>query len=234
MLDSTSAPRDRAHGDGSRLLLDDEEPVRRPARQPVDAKIIFRDRSGLVRQVLPDHGHQRVPRGLLRRVVPRRALVRRAEHAARGGSASRSTHGCPLDCGACPSHQQKVYLPVVPITSACNLDCPICYTINKNDDAHNMTTEDMAQDPRAPGRRSRRARHHQLHRRRADAAPAAARVPADVPRRRHPPPDHLDQRPQAPRRGLRAQAGRARRAHRPLARHLRSADRQASCSARTR
>ena len=34
--------------------------------------------------------------------------------------------GCPFDCGACPSHQQKVYLPVVPITSACNLDCPIC------------------------------------------------------------------------------------------------------------
>jgi uncharacterized radical SAM superfamily Fe-S cluster-containing enzyme len=51
--------------------------------------------------------------------------------------------GCPFDCGACPSHQQKVYLPVIPITSGCNLDCPICYTINKNDDAHNLSKEEL-------------------------------------------------------------------------------------------
>src|SRR5207244_1609788 len=49
-----------------------------------------------------------------------------------------SPQGCPFDCGPCASHQQKVYLPVVPITSACNLDCPICYTVNKNDDAHQL------------------------------------------------------------------------------------------------
>src|SRR5207249_8414183 len=55
----------------------------------------------------------------------------------------RSLDGCPFDCGACPSHQQKVYLPVIPITSSCNLDCPICYTINKNDSAHNMSIEAM-------------------------------------------------------------------------------------------
>ena len=51
--------------------------------------------------------------------------------------------GCPYDCGACTSHEQKVYLPVVPITSACNLDCPICYTINKNEDAYNMSLEEF-------------------------------------------------------------------------------------------
>lgn len=54
-------------------------------------------------------------------------------------------HGCPFDCGACQSHQQKVRLPVIPITSACNLDCPICYTINKNKDAYHMDTGDFAQ-----------------------------------------------------------------------------------------
>ena len=47
--------------------------------------------------------------------------------------------GCPFDCGACTSHQQSVYLPVIPITSACNLDCPICYTINKNDNAFHIS-----------------------------------------------------------------------------------------------
>src|SRR6187549_1450406 len=50
-------------------------------------------------------------------------------------------NGCPFDCGPCKSHQQKVYMPVVPITSACNLDCPICYTVNKNENAHMLSEE---------------------------------------------------------------------------------------------
>ena len=47
--------------------------------------------------------------------------------------------GCPFDCGPCTSHEQQAQLPIVPITSACNLDCPICYTHNKNDGAFHMT-----------------------------------------------------------------------------------------------
>lgn len=38
--------------------------------------------------------------------------------------------GCPFDCGPCTQHQQKLHLPILPITAACNLDCPICYTHN--------------------------------------------------------------------------------------------------------
>ena len=34
-------------------------------------------------------------------------------------------------------------MPVVPITSACNLDCPICYTVNKNESAHRLSKEAM-------------------------------------------------------------------------------------------
>lgn len=34
-------------------------------------------------------------------------------------------------------------MPVVTITSACNLDCPICYVHNKNDDAFHMRVEDF-------------------------------------------------------------------------------------------
>jgi 7,8-dihydro-6-hydroxymethylpterin dimethyltransferase len=52
--------------------------------------------------------------------------------------------GCPFDCGACTAHEQTVYLPVVPITSACDLDCPICYTINKNDGAFHMGSDEFA------------------------------------------------------------------------------------------
>src|SRR5438094_4843405 len=52
-------------------------------------------------------------------------------------------HGCPFDCGACTSHEQKVRLPVVTITSACNLNCPICYVHNKNDDAFHMSIDEF-------------------------------------------------------------------------------------------
>lgn len=52
--------------------------------------------------------------------------------------------GCPFDCGPCTAHTQKVRLPVVTITSACNLDCPICYVHNKNDDAYHMPLADFA------------------------------------------------------------------------------------------
>src|SRR5688500_13137174 len=41
--------------------------------------------------------------------------------------------GCPFDCGTCTAHEQRIHLPVVPVTSACNLECPICYTHNKSE-----------------------------------------------------------------------------------------------------
>jgi uncharacterized radical SAM superfamily Fe-S cluster-containing enzyme len=52
---------------------------------------------------------------------------------------NKKNRGCPFDCGYCESHQQRIYLPVIPITSSCNLDCPVCYTINKNDPAYFMS-----------------------------------------------------------------------------------------------
>ena len=51
--------------------------------------------------------------------------------------------GCPFDCGPCQSHTQAVRLPVVTITSACNLNCPICYVYNNNRSAYQMTEQDF-------------------------------------------------------------------------------------------
>lgn len=53
------------------------------------------------------------------------------------------SQGCPFDCGPCTQHQQQVLLPVVPITSACNLDCPICYTHNKNSGAFHLSEAEL-------------------------------------------------------------------------------------------
>ena len=52
--------------------------------------------------------------------------------------------GCPFDCGPCTRHEQRLHLPIVPITGACNLDCPICYTHNKNEGAWHMSALEVA------------------------------------------------------------------------------------------
>jgi uncharacterized radical SAM superfamily Fe-S cluster-containing enzyme len=108
----------------------------------VDAKVIFRDGAVYLDKFCPAHGKQECLIAssvewyldCLSFVAPNTPPRRVSKPVEKG---------CPFDCGACASHQQKVYLPVVPITSACNLDCPICYTVNKNDDAHRLTREQM-------------------------------------------------------------------------------------------
>ncbi|HEY3355881.1 MAG TPA: radical SAM protein [Polyangia bacterium] len=34
--------------------------------------------------------------------------------------------GCPDSCGLCPAHEQHTCVPLLEITDACDLDCPIC------------------------------------------------------------------------------------------------------------
>ncbi|MFL6245793.1 MAG: radical SAM protein [Thermoanaerobaculia bacterium] len=141
MLETTTAPRERAFTD--HVYYSMTKSLCRMCKQPVDAKILFREGAVWFDKFCPDHGHEQV------RVASSAewyvdAMSFIAPNTPPKRISKPVSAGCPLDCGACPSHQQKVYLPVIPITSACNLDCPICYTINKNDHAHNMTTDDMA------------------------------------------------------------------------------------------
>lgn len=112
-------------------------------KQPVDAKIIFIGEAVYFDKYCPSHKHQRV---LVSSSVEwyLDALSFVAPNTPPRGETKPVKSGCPFDCGPCTSHQQKVYMPVVPITSACNLDCPICYTVNKNEDAHMLSEEDFA------------------------------------------------------------------------------------------
>ena len=59
-------------------------------------------------------------------------------------SASPPTRGCPLDCGPCTWHASPCQLPVVSITNACDLNCPICFTYNRPDRIYHMPVEEMA------------------------------------------------------------------------------------------
>ncbi len=116
----------------------------RVCKDAVDAKILLRDGAVYLDKFCREHGHQECLIAssaewyldCLRFVAPTEPPTRVMKEIGRG---------CPFDCGACAAHQQKVYLPVIPITSACNLDCPICYTINKNEAAYHMSRDDLRQ-----------------------------------------------------------------------------------------
>jgi hypothetical protein len=109
-------------------------------KRSVDVKIHFRDDHVWFHKFCPEHGHQEV---MVASSVEwyLDALSFLAPNTPPRGEVKPVQQGCPFDCGPCKSHQQKVYMPVIPITSACNLDCPICYTVNKNDDAHMLSVE---------------------------------------------------------------------------------------------
>lgn len=51
--------------------------------------------------------------------------------------------GCPHDCGPCTWHASPCQLPVISVTNACNLQCPICFTYNRNDRLYFMAREEM-------------------------------------------------------------------------------------------
>ena len=51
--------------------------------------------------------------------------------------------GCPHDCGPCTWHASPCQLPVVSVTNACNLDCPICFTYNRKDRLYHMPVDEM-------------------------------------------------------------------------------------------
>jgi uncharacterized radical SAM superfamily Fe-S cluster-containing enzyme len=110
-------------------------------KEPVDAKVIFRDGAVLLDKHCLKHGPQEclVSSSVEWYLDCLSFLAPTTPPPARQSL----KEGCPFDCGPCPSHQQKNFLPVVPITSACNLDCPICYTINRNENAYRMTAEQM-------------------------------------------------------------------------------------------
>lgn len=95
-----------------------------------------------MRKLCPQHGAQAVRLSTGAQWYERtRAIKQKPAPPRRPGK--QIAHGCPFDCGPCQSHTQKVRLPVVTITSACNLDCPICYVHNRNDDAFHMGPEEF-------------------------------------------------------------------------------------------
>jgi len=67
------------------------------------------------------------------RITPRRKNVSRRP----------VERGCPHDCGPCAFHEGTCNIPVVSVTNACDLRCPICFTYNREDQRYFMPIEEM-------------------------------------------------------------------------------------------
>lgn len=109
----------------------------------VDANVVFEEGRVFLEKRCEEHGGERVM------IASSEAWYRDALDFTARPTPPREAKkavekGCPFDCGPCTAHTQKVVMPVVPITSACNLDCPICYTVNKNEGAHFMSRDEFA------------------------------------------------------------------------------------------
>jgi uncharacterized radical SAM superfamily Fe-S cluster-containing enzyme len=94
-----------------------------------------------MRKVCPQHGKQEIL--ISSNAAWYQAMMAMAPVLTPPNTSKAVQQGCPFDCGPCANHQQQALLPIVPITSSCNLDCPICYTHNRNSDAYQMSEVEL-------------------------------------------------------------------------------------------
>jgi uncharacterized radical SAM superfamily Fe-S cluster-containing enzyme len=127
---------------GTERLINETTSLCRDCKNAIPAQVIAKNGEVWMRKRCPEHGPQEVR---LSTSAPWYEQTRSQKQIHQAPQVVRHDieHGCPFDCGPCESHTQKVRLPVVTITSACNLDCPICYVHNKNDDAFHMGVADF-------------------------------------------------------------------------------------------
>ncbi len=92
----------------------------------LDAELVARDGRVLLSRECPDHG-------LFEAVVYGDAdRYQEIQRFSKPGQAplerqTGTVAGCPHDCGICPEHAQHTCLGIIEVTTACNLDCPICF-----------------------------------------------------------------------------------------------------------
>ncbi len=110
----------------------------RECRAIVDAQVLVRHGSVYLRSICPEHG---AAEALIAQsaewyhsVVTSRQLSDRPAR-----TSTDAVKGCPLDCGLCTWHEKACHLPIFSITNACNLQCPICFTYNREDKKYYMS-----------------------------------------------------------------------------------------------
>ncbi len=97
-------------------------------RAVVPAKILVRDNRVYFRKSCPDHGILEDFVCSDAKYFDRNEFTQPAKYPRE--LSVESSKGCPYDCGLCPEHEQHTCVGLIEITSACNLECPMCYAVS--------------------------------------------------------------------------------------------------------
>jgi len=94
-------------------------------RSIVPAKVVTEDDAVHFVKFCPEHGEQRsfVRRGVREYLAAHRYVKPAWTPRDFAGDTSKP---CPEGCGFCSRHEQHLCMPIVEITSRCNLSCPVC------------------------------------------------------------------------------------------------------------
>ncbi len=106
--------------------IEDTQSICPICRRLLEAQLVERGGQVLMRKTCPEHGAFEAlvfsDADLFQRIKPfNKPGVRPLEFAAA------VKDGCPWDCGLCPEHRQHLCLGLIEVTSACNLECPLCF-----------------------------------------------------------------------------------------------------------
>jgi uncharacterized radical SAM superfamily Fe-S cluster-containing enzyme len=123
-------------------LIHETTSLCRDCKGAVPARVVARGGEVYLTKCCPEHGAQEARLSDDAFWYERTRAVATPPSPPRQGTRA-VDRGCPFDCGPCEAHAQEVKLPVVTITSACNLECPICYVHNKNDAPFHMEPEEL-------------------------------------------------------------------------------------------
>ena len=91
----------------------------------VSARIVEKGGSVYIETLCPEHGNSAA------RIADDAGWYEASRHYIKPGQipfalGAHEFSGCPDSCGLCPEHRQHTCLPVVEITAACDLRCPVC------------------------------------------------------------------------------------------------------------
>ena len=114
----------------------------RACRNIVPSRVVFRGSEVWQERLCPDCGRDSA---LI--AGDKNWYLARLEEPRRDYSPLKGTHpgkrGCPHDCGPCTWHASPCQLPVISVTNACNLRCPICFTYNRSDRIWHMSPDEL-------------------------------------------------------------------------------------------
>jgi tetraether lipid synthase len=125
--DSTFAHTSTAKKDADYVFYELTRSICPVCRAVIDAQILIRDNKVYMRKRCAEHG---VFEAL---VYGDAGMYTNSTKFNKPGTiplefSTARDRGCPHDCGLCPDHQQHACLGIIEVNSACDMNCPLCFS----------------------------------------------------------------------------------------------------------